>query len=74
MPEATVMPPSVSVVVPTFNEAPGITALFESIRKPDFRSVSSSNLRAETLIATPAPPADISGKLESSARLRVAYL
>ena len=45
---------SVSKVVPTFNEAPGITALFESNKKPDLRSVSSSNLRAETLIANGA--------------------
>jgi hypothetical protein len=44
---------SVSKVVPTLNEAPGITALFESIQKPDLRSVSSSNLRAETLTRKP---------------------
>jgi hypothetical protein len=64
------MSPSVSVVVPTFNEAPGITALFDSIHKPDLRSVSSSTLRAATLTATVRPPTDISAKLSSPIYVR----
>jgi hypothetical protein len=64
------MSPSVSLEVPTFNEAPRIAVPFESIRKPDLRSVSSSNLRSETLIATVRPPADIGAKLNSPIYVR----